>query len=68
MDILPNETSEELFGRLSVLGSEAIIEALDLIERGEAVYTPQNHNEATVCKMLDQEMSKISFATPDFRG
>ena len=46
---------------MSILGSEAIIEALDLIESGNATYTPQNHDIATVCKMLKPEMAHISF-------
>ena len=53
VDILENETSDELFTRLSYVGKDAILEALELIEKGEAVYTPQEHDKATVCKMLD---------------
>ena len=60
-DIKTNETSDELFNRLSILGSEAIVEALDLIESGKATYTPQNHEIATVCKMLKPEMAHINF-------
>ena len=59
--ILENETSEELFNRLSVLGAECIIEALKLVETGKAVFTPQNHELATKCKMLKPEMGKIDF-------
>ena len=64
VDILENETSDELFERLSIVGKDAIIEALDVIEKGEAKFTPQNHTQATVCKMLDVSMSKLDFSKP----
>ncbi len=63
-DILPYETSEELFARLSVLGAECIIEALELVSTGKAVFTPQNHELATKCKMLKPDMSKADFNLP----
>ena len=40
MPILPEETAGELFDRLAVAGGEAITEALALVERGKAVFTP----------------------------
>lgn len=49
-----DETAGELFERLSLLASNSIVKALDIIEAGEAEYTPQNHNEATFCKMLSK--------------
>lgn len=55
------ETSEELFSRLSVMGAECLDRALGLIERGEAVFTPQDHASATVCKMLNPAMAKVDF-------
>ena len=58
------ETSEELFNRLSVLGAQCIIEALNLVEQGKAVFVPQNHQLATKCKMLKPEMSKLDFNLP----
>lgn len=61
VEILPNETAGELFDRLKIVGAECLIEALTMLENGTITYTPQNHNEATVCKMLKKEMSKIDF-------
>ncbi len=58
------ETSEELFARLSIMGAECLKEALTLIESGKAVFTPQNHEEATVCKMLKPYMAKVDFSKP----
>ena len=62
--ILENETSGELFDRLSMVGADAIIEALDMLEKGNFTLTPQNHEEATICKMLKSEMSKLDFSKP----
>lgn len=59
--ILEYETSEELFTRLSIMGAECLKKALHLIETGNAVFTPQNHEEATVCKMLKPYMAKVNF-------
>lgn len=52
IEIGERETAGELFERLSGLGAEMIVEAVDLIERGEAVYTPQDHSAATHVRML----------------
>ena len=60
--IYENETSGELFDRLSVLGAECIIKALKLVEDGKAVFVPQNHELATRAKMLTTEMSKLDFS------
>lgn len=56
-----NENSIETLEKLSILGAEAIIEALDLIENGKAVFTKQNEKEATRCKMLKKEDGKIDW-------
>lgn len=56
------ETSGELFDKLSVLGGEAIVEAVGRIINGTATYTPQNENEATFCSMIGKEDGKIDFS------
>lgn len=56
------ETGESLFDRLSVLGAEAIVEALPLLEAGKLTPVPQNHAEATHTVMLNKAMGKIDFA------
>ncbi len=58
-DVLENETAVELFERLSHLGANLLVETLNQIENGTAVYTPQNHDLATHCKKLTKDMSKI---------
>lgn len=60
-DIDINETSAELFDRLSVLGAEALLEALDLIESGKAVLTPQPEGDFGYAKMIDRSMCAIDW-------
>lgn len=59
--ILENETSGELFERLSEVGADAIIEALKLLEDGNYTLIPQDKELATTCTMLNTEMSKLDF-------
>lgn len=62
LDILPYETNGQLFERLSVLGAEAVIEALDLIEKGQAVYTEQVEELATFTGKITAEMERIDWS------
>ena len=66
-DILPLETAGELFERLSILGSELIIKTLDEIEQKKAIFTPQNHSEATHCKMIEKSDCLIDFSLPSYK-
>lgn len=61
LDILPEETAGELFDRLSVLGANAIIQALDLIESGKETYIKQNDNLASHVKMIKKADGLIDF-------
>ena len=61
IDILEGETSGELFDRLSTFAADVLLEGLDLIESGRAVYVPQNHELATHYPMLKKEDGKIDF-------
>ncbi|MCM1195375.1 MAG: methionyl-tRNA formyltransferase [Corallococcus sp.] len=61
LDILPYETNGELFERLSHLGAEAVVEALELIQSGKAVYAPQNEEEATFCSKIAPEKERIDW-------
>ncbi|MBQ7781606.1 MAG: methionyl-tRNA formyltransferase [Lachnospiraceae bacterium] len=55
------ETGESLFDRLAVLGAEAVVEVLPLIEEGKVTPVPQNHEEATHTVMLDKAMGHMDF-------
>ena len=62
VEVLENETAGELFDRLAEIGANCLIDALTMAENGTITYTPQNHAEATVCKMLKKEISVIDFS------
>lgn len=64
LDILPYETNGELFERISQLGAEAIIEALDLIESGNATFTPQDESLVTFSGKITAEMEQIDWSKP----
>ena len=55
------ETSGELFDRLSIVGADAIVDAVKTLESGNYSLTPQDPNEATTCKMLSPELSQLDF-------
>lgn len=58
------ETGESLFDRLSLLGAQAIVEALPLLEEGKLIAVPQNEQEATHTVMLNKAMGQIDFEKP----
>lgn len=60
-EISEDETAGELFERLSVLGARAVIEALKIIESGEAVFSKQGKNYS-YAKMIDKTEGKIDFS------
>ncbi|MGN0795533.1 MAG: methionyl-tRNA formyltransferase, partial [Christensenellales bacterium] len=55
-------TAGELFDKLSILGGEAICEALELVESGKAVFTPQDASKATFCKQFTKNDGIIDFS------
>lgn len=60
-EIGENESSAQLFDRLSVLGSDALIEALPLIENGKIVPEKQCKSDCDYAKMIDKSMCKIDW-------
>lgn len=61
IDIKIDETCGELFDRLSILGAKSILEALSIIENGNANFTKQNEEEATITKIIKKEMALIDW-------
>ncbi len=61
IDIGPEETAGELFDRLSVLGCECLLTALDMIESGTATFTKQNNDEMSYYPMLNKDSGLIDF-------
>ena len=58
LDIKKDTTFEILNKKMSNLGANKIIEALDLIENKNAKFIPQNNKEATYAKKIDKNRSK----------
>lgn len=56
-----DENQEECFNMLANLSANSAIEALDLIEDGKAIFTPQDNTKATFCKKLTKEDGRINF-------
>lgn len=60
--ILQDDDAVTMFEKLSLLGADAIIDALALIESGGAEYIKQNNDEATYFPMLKKADGKIDWA------
>lgn len=58
IDIEPDDNAVTLAEKLSLLGAQALIEALDLIEKGQAVFTPQDNEQASYYPMLKKKWAK----------
>lgn len=58
------ETGASLFDKLMVLGAEAIVEALPLIEAGKLTPIPQNDAESTHAAKLTKELGQLDFHKP----
>jgi methionyl-tRNA formyltransferase len=56
-----NETSAELFDRLSVLGGELIEETLDALEKNEVTPKKQDESLATHTSKIDKSMCPVDF-------
>ncbi len=57
--IHPADTLKELHDRLAILGSEALVEAIDLIEEGKVERKPQNENDVTFVKPIKKGQCEI---------
>lgn len=59
-----NETYGSLHDKMAPIGAEALLEALELIEKGEANAIKQNENEVTHAPMINKEMGHIDWSKP----
>jgi methionyl-tRNA formyltransferase len=64
IDIEPEETAPELSARLAVLGAELLIETLEMMEQGQLVPEPQDHDSATLAPILKKEDGIIDWSRP----
>ena len=63
IEISPDDYADTLFDKLAVLGGEAVVEAVRLIDEGKVVYTPQDHSKATHCVKISKAEGQINFDT-----
>ena len=61
IELNENSTTGQVEQRLSEIGADKILEAIYLIEKKEAVYTPQDHNAATYAKKIKKEDEVIDW-------
>jgi methionyl-tRNA formyltransferase len=62
--ILPTDTTEELFQRLTVLSQTAILDTLNQLSAGKLIATPQDNSLATYAHKIDKQDAKIDWNLP----
>ncbi len=61
VDVLPNETSGELYERLAKIGANLLIKTLNKIEDGTILPEKQNDDDFTYAPMLNKDMALIDW-------
>ncbi len=65
VEVGPAETTGEVyFNKLYPLGVEAVLEAVDLIAKGQALRTPQDHSRATYDPPCDEKVAGLDWNLP----
>ena len=64
MSIGPEETTGEVHDRMMLLGAEAVVDTVRLIERGEANPIPQDDRQATPAPKVFREDAEIAWNRP----
>ncbi|MBR5922596.1 MAG: methionyl-tRNA formyltransferase [Clostridia bacterium] len=62
VDIMPDDTADTLFDRLSGVTARLILKAVASIENGDTVRTKQNGALATYAPIINKEMAHIDFS------
>ena len=65
--ISADDTAGTVFDRLAQIGATALLEAIDRIVNGTAVYTPQDEALATYAPMIDKAEGRIDFSKPAYQ-
>lgn len=65
-EIGENETAEELFDRLSVLGADLLIDTLRELERDNITPVKQDDENASYASMLTKDMCELDFSRSAF--
>jgi methionyl-tRNA formyltransferase len=64
IDILPTDTGSSLHGRLAHIAPEALLEALQMLAKGNAPRIPQDNPLATYAPKLTRDNGKIDWSEP----
>ncbi len=64
LELKPHDTAATVFNKLSLLGAEALTDALAGLERGDLPSSPQNDAQATHAPMLSKADGEIRWHTP----
>ena len=62
VEISKDETGGSLFDKLAVVGAKLCVRTMDLIEKGEETYTPQDESQATLVGMIAKDFGVIDFS------
>jgi methionyl-tRNA formyltransferase len=62
--IRPDESMRDLAARLAEIGAEALITTLSMIESGQAIGRPQDHDRATYAPKLDRQLARLDWTLP----
>jgi methionyl-tRNA formyltransferase len=62
--IAPDEAADSLHDRLAKLSAPLLLETLDKIDKGTAVYIEQDHSKATLAPKLSKSDGNIDFGEP----
>ncbi|MBQ1802144.1 MAG: methionyl-tRNA formyltransferase [Lachnobacterium sp.] len=57
-----DETGGSLFDKLANVGADLLIETMDIIEDGKAVFTPQDNEAATHTSMIKKDLGNIDWS------
>ena len=61
VEIGPEETSGQLFDRVSAVGAKTLVAALEKLQAGQLVPAPQDGAQATLAPPLNKEMARFDF-------
>lgn len=61
VEIDPEETSGQLFDRVSALGAKTLVTALEKLQAGQLTPVPQQHKLASLAPPLNKDMARFDF-------
>ena len=62
VEIAPDETGESLHDKLAEMGSDLLLETLELAEQGALRPVPQREEDSTYAKMLTRDLGRLDFS------